>query len=385
MITEILMPRYGWDTSVAKIVEWLKKEGDNVTKGDPLFLLETAKVTGEVPALGSGILRKVLVPEGDTVSVGKLVGIIADTEDDIESYLRPVEPIPQFEEKIIEREVKVTKRIDVKASPLAKRLAKEHDISLQNIQGTGPGGRITKEDVLMALEAQKETYEVIPLTGLRKAIAEHMAHSAQTTARVTQFIKVDLSKIVELRRNLRPSYQKEYGVRLTYSHIFVKAAASALKDHPSINSIFIEDEIRLIKNINIGVAVATNEGLIVTIIKNTDEKNLAQIALTMTELTEKARQGKLSPEETSGSTFTITNAGVFGIDFSTPLINTPETAILGIGTIAERPMVIDGQVVARPTVYLSFSYDHRVIDGAPAARFLRRVKQLLEEPSNLIK
>jgi len=386
MITEVVMPKYGWDTSVAKIAKWLKKEGDRIVKGEPIFILETEKATGEVPSVGSGILRKTLFPDGAIVNVGQLVGIIADPDDDIKNYINQVESISIMEKHEKEKLIELPEYVKIKASPAAKRVAKEHGIVLDNVKGTGPDGRITKEDVLNAIDFQQKTYEVIPIEGIRKTISERMLRSVLTTARVTQFIHVNLSKITELRKEYLPVYEKEYNIRLTYSHLFAKAVALALKDHPKINSILVGDEIRLMKFINLGIAVATDKGLIVVQVKNSGNKTLVQIASKMNELIEKARYGMLLPEEMEETTFTISNAGVFGIDFSTPLINTPETAIIGIGTIAERPIIVDGNVVARPTVYLSFSYDHRAIDGAPAAMFLHKVKQIIEEePSILFK
>jgi pyruvate dehydrogenase E2 component (dihydrolipoamide acetyltransferase) len=338
------------------VVQWFKKEGETVKKGDLVVEVLSEKVTYDVEAPASGVLRKIFVEEGTDIGVAEPLGVITAPNELIEVAEAP-------RERVI-------------ASPAAKRLARQHDIDLTQVKGTGPKGRIVKEDVQRFLQEQvmPQLREVIPLTGIRKTAAERVAVSAREAPHSTITMEVDMANAAKLREKLKVSY----------TDLLVKAVAKALTEHPIMNSTLDEDEIRIFAAVNIGVAVATDKGLIVPVIPNADKKPMEEIAPMLEKLVDKAKRGTLSKEELTGGTFTITNLGMYGVDVFTPIINPPETAILGVGRVAERPTVSKGEIVAKPVMKLSLSFDHRVVDGAPAARFLQRMKAILEDASSLL-
>ena len=356
MATKILMPRLSLTMKEGTVVQWFKKEGETVKKGDLVVEVLSEKVTYDVEAPASGVLRKIFVEEGTDIGVAEPLGVIAAPNELIEVAEAP-------KERVI-------------ASPAAKRLAGQHDIDLTQVKGTGPKGRIVKEDVQRFLQEQvmPQLREVILLTGIRKTAAERVAASAREAPHSTITMEVDMANAAKLREKLKVSY----------TDILVKAVAKALTEHPIINSTLDEDEIRIFAAVNIGVAVATSKGLIVPVIPNADKKPIGEIAPMLEKLVDKAKRGTLSKEELTGGTFTITNLGMYGVDVFTPIINPPETAILGVGRVAERPTVSKGEIVAKPVMKLSLSFDHRVVDGAPAARFLQKMKTILEDASSLL-
>lgn len=356
MATKILMPRLSLTMKEGTVVQWFKKEGETVKKGDLVVEVLSEKVTYDVEAPASGVLRKIFVEEGTDIGVAEPLGVIA----------APDEPI----------EVAEAPRERVIASPAAKRLARQHDVDLTQVRGTGPKGRIVKEDVQRFLQEQvmPQLREVIPLTGIRKTAAERVAVSAREAPHSTITMEVDMANAAKLREKLKVSY----------TDILVKAVAKALIEHPIMNSTLDEDEIRIFAAVNIGVAVATDKGLIVPVIPNADKTPIEEITPMLEKLVDKAKRGTLSKEELTGGTFTITNLGMYGVDVFTPIINPPETAILGVGRVAERPTVSKGEIVAKPIMKLSLSFDHRVVDGAPAARFLQTMKAILEEASSIL-
>jgi len=381
----------GWTMTEGKVIKWLKKEGEKVEKGESLLEIETDKVTVEVESSGSGVLRKILAPEGSSIPVGELIAIIADPDEDISDIVVKKEMVVLPEEKKVERLEAPKEAVErIKISPLARKLAEEHKIDMKEIRGSGPGGRIVREDVLKAIETMKGRMptevpgKVMPLTGMRKAIAERMAHSARTTAHLTFMTEVNMSEIVKFYEKFLPENRKKIDDDITYTDILVKASAIALKEHPLLNSIFMDDKIHLLEEINIGMAVAVQEGLVVPVIHDADKKSLFEIAVTRKQLITKANKGKLSPSEATGGTFTISNLGMFGVDFFTPIINPPENAILGVGRILEKPVAINGKVEIKPMMPLSLTFDHRAIDGVPAAKFLQKLKQILENPYPLL-
>jgi pyruvate dehydrogenase E2 component (dihydrolipoamide acetyltransferase) len=358
------------------VVQWFKKEGEPVKKGDLIVEVLSEKVTYDVEAPASGVLRKILAVEGEDVPVAGTLGIIAE----------PDEPLPEIEEAAValpkekieevvpppEKEIAKKVRERVLASPAAKRLAREHCIDLTEVKGSGPEGRIVEADVRRHLEEEKalapRVREVVPLTGIRKTTAERVSLSARTAPHSTITMEVDLSNVVELREKLQVSY----------TDILVKAVAKALEEHRILNSTLEREQIKIYEDVNIGVAVATEKGLVVPVIRNANKKSLTEIASTLKGLVEKARGGKLTKEDITGGTFTITNLGMYGVEVFIPIINPPEAAILGVGKITEKPVVVNKEMKIKPTMYLSLSYDHRIVDGAPAAKFLQRVKQILE-------
>ena len=374
------MPRLSLTMKEGTVVQWFKKEGDLVKKGEPLVEVLSEKATYEVEAPASGVLRKILAEEGMDVSVAGTLGIITAPDEELpEIEVAATPPAVEAEKAVAVPERKVKERIErrIIASPAAKRLAREHGIDLTQIRGSGPDGRIIEEDVRSLIEEMKimpRVREVIPLTGIRKTAAERVSLSARTAPQSTITMEVNMSNAAELRGR----------VGVSYTDMLLKAVAKALTEHPIINSTLEKEQIKIFADINIGVAVATEMGLIVPVIRNANEKSLTEISSTLKELVEKAKQSKLAKEELTGGTFTITNLGMYGVDVFTPIINPPETAILGVGRVAEKPMVVEGQMAVVPVMQLSLTFDHRVVDGAPAAEFLQKVKQNLESPEALL-
>lgn len=374
------MPRLSLAMKEGTVIQWFKKEGDTVKKGEPLVEVLSEKATYEVEAPASGVLRKILAEEGMDVPVAGTLGLITAPDEELpEIEVAKAPPAVEAEEAVAVPERKVKERIErrIIASPAAKRLAREHGIDLTQIRGSGPDGRIVEEDVRRLTEEMKimpRVREVIPLTGIRKTAAERVSLSARTAPQSTITMEVDMSNAAELRGR----------VGVSYTDMLVKAVAKALTEHPIINSTLEKGQIKIFSDINIGVAVATEMGLIVPVIRDANEKSLTEISSTSKELVEKAKQSKLAKEELTGGTFTITNLGMYGVDVFTPIINPPETAILGVGRVAEKPVVVEEKMVVRPVMQLSLTFDHRVVDGAPAAEFLQKVKQKLESPEALL-
>jgi len=373
------MPRLSLTMKEGTVIQWFKKEGDTVEKGEPIVEVLSEKATCEVEAPASGVLRKILAEEGMDVPVAGTLGIITAPDEELPEIEVAAPPAVEAEEAVAVPERKVVEKIEERiiASPAAKRLAKEHNIDLNQIRGSGPDGRIVEEDVRVLIGEMRimpRVREVIPLTGIRKTAAERVSLSAQTAPQSTITMEVNMSKAAELRG--------KFGV--SYTDMLVKAVAKALTEHPIINSTLEKEQIKIFADVNIGVAVATETGLVVPVIHDANGKSLTEISSTLKELVEKAKQSKLAKEELTSGTFTITNLGMYGVDVFTPIINPPETAILGVGRVAEKPIVVEEQMVVRPVMQLSLTFDHRVVDGAPAAEFLQKVKQNLESPEALL-
>ncbi len=406
MAEYIAIPKLGMSMTEATLVEWKVKEGDQVEKGDVVLLIETEKTQWEVEASTSGFVH-ILVEEDVKAPVGRVVGLIAETKEELEALQK--EPAKEIFTTVTEvtevppveaappAAVRAEEGRRLRISPVARKMAEEHMIDITTITGTGPDGRIVREDIEKAIEAKKrgvpvaEAYEgkgvktTIPLRRMRRAIAEHMHRSLSVAAQLTAMGEIDMTELIK-RRNALVEQEEAIGARITYTDIFVLAIAKALKENPIINSSLIENEIKIWEDINIGVAVALEEGgeggLIVPVVRNADQKSLLEINREVRALVEKARVGKLMPDDVSGGTFTLTNLGAFGggWGFGTPIINQPQSAILGTGAITDRPVVREGQIVIRPIMTCSFTFDHRVVDGAPAGIFMAQVTQLLENP-----
>lgn len=379
---ELLLPKLGAYMSEATVSEWKAREGEWVEKGSVVLEIETEKIKYAIEAEASGFLH-IVVEEGRTVPVGTLLGVIAETKEEFESLSgegeRRKEEVAQGQERIF-------------ITPVARRLAEEHMIDITKVKGTGPSGRITKEDIERAIKEKEElpprreeaaiekrVSSTIPLRGMRRTIAERMHRSLSESAQLTAFGEIDASEIQRLRETL---LKAEQDLRITYTDILVFAASRVLRQVPIVNSSIVGEEIKIWEDINIGVAVALDEGLIVPVVKNADRKSLREIAKTVRDLVSKAREGRLTVDEVTGGTFTITNLGALGAGwrFETAIINPPESAILSVGGITERPCVREGQIVARPVMTYSFTYDHRVIDGATALKFVTKLTQALEDP-----
>jgi pyruvate dehydrogenase E2 component (dihydrolipoamide acetyltransferase) len=395
----IIMPRLDLDMEKGTVLEWLKKKGDKVKRGEPVVMIMSEKVTYEVESPASGVIYEVLLPPDIEVPIGQVIGVIMENGDEPTLLERTVRKAKEslvelagVKKPEIKMEVKIGQREEVakekperkKISPLAKILAKQYGVDVVGIRGTGPGGRIVKQDVLKAAEELKarfeEQVEVIPLSGVRKVVAERMAYSFRTAPHAILMLEVDMSEAVKLRQD----FEKMKNVQLSYNAVFVKAVAMALREYPILNSTLEENQIKVLKNINVGVAVATERGLIVPVIHDVDEKSLVDLSSTIAQLVEKTRLDTLSRSDVTGGTFTITNLGMFGVDAFIAIINPKQAAILAVGRIADKPKVVDGQIVIQPTVTLSLSFDHRIIDGAPAAQFLNRIKEILENTSSIL-
>jgi 2-oxoglutarate dehydrogenase E2 component (dihydrolipoamide succinyltransferase) len=418
MRVDVVMPQMGESIAEGTITRWMKKPGDRVERDEPLFEISTDKVDAEIPSPAAGTLVEIRNREGETVPVNQVVAIIETEKGASVVETAPAEPAgteaaPAPEP--VPAEPEGAPRPPARAaeagpatgfiSPVVRRIAAEHGIDPSVVPGTGAGGRVTKKDILNFLAAggarvaparpapspaaepspapPTPTFaagriERVPMSPMRKKIAERMVESKRISAHVHSVFEVDMSRIVSLRDRYRAIYEERHGTRLTYTPFFIKAACDALRAWPILNSSVEGEEIVYKRDLNIGVAVALDWGLIVPVVRNADELSLAGLAKKVQDLAERARTKKLSPDEVQGGTFTITNPGVFGGLFGLPIIQQPQVAILGIGGIEKRPVVVADAIAIRPMVYVSLSYDHRVVDGAVADQFLAMVKRTLE-------
>ena len=402
MATEIKVPRLGMAVADATIIEWKVKEGEQVAEKQVVVVIETEKLRYDVESPAAGFVH-ILLNEGDTAPVGKVIGLIAASKEELAALpeAAPAETAAIAEAPQAEAAPTAAPaargegEARIRISPLARKLAEEHALDITGVTGTGPGGRITREDIEKAIIApaaapagaagEKRVKQAIPMRGMRGAIAEHMHRSLSVSAQLTAMGEIDMAQMVKLRKDL-VDQESVLGTRITYTDLLVFALARALKEHPLVNSSLIDNEIKVWEDINIGVAVALEEGLIVPVVKAADKKSLKEISQTVKTLAEKAREGKLVAEEITGGTFTLSNLGAVGAGyrFETVIINQPESAILGTGAITERAVVRDGQIVIRPIMTYYLTYDHRVVDGAVAARFMASLIKLLENPSLLL-
>jgi pyruvate dehydrogenase E2 component (dihydrolipoamide acetyltransferase) len=420
VLKPVIVPTLGLDIEEVTITHWLCQAGGSVRQGEPLFVVETEKASMEIEATASGVLQRILYPEGSLVRVTDTVAFI-ETEEKaaVETPVAAAAAVTATEKlraspaaRRLSRELGVdlsqvkgagpqgrvqgndvrlfarSATETIKASPVARRIAEEQDIRLSQVAPTGPGGRIMRKDVLAVADLsrveEKPPGRVVPPNRKRRITAERMALSARTVARVTLHTEVDASELVRLRTRLLPTYEARYNVRLSYNAILLKVVAAALVLHPHLNARWTDQGLELVESINIGAAVAVADGLVVPVVREADRKSLAHIAVELQKLVEKANQDKLTPDEMSGGAFTITNLGAFGIDSFTPIVNPPEIAILGVGRMVEKPVGRKGEIALCPMMTLSLSFDHRAVDGAPAARFLQAIGQLLSEPYLLI-
>ena len=381
MTIEVKLPQWGEMTS-ATVTKWLKQEGDQVSKGEPLLEVETEKINAEMEAPYSGVLARIVARDGEAVDVGAVLAVLAEPGEEVSAPSKPAgtpaaSSPPTTREKAPADEL--PRRVQVE--PGARRLARQLGIKLHTVQGTGPRGRITLEDVERASEATSQPASAVgvsaPMTGMRKTIAQRMSRSSQETAGMTLTMEADVTSLAMTREGLRSR-----GIRPL--HVIVKAVAVSLKEHPALNAHLKGDQMTQVEEVNVGVAVSLDDGLIVPVVRDADQKGVAAIAEEVRSLADKARQGTLRVEEVTGGTFTVTNLGALEVDIFTPIINQPEVAILGIGKIAERPVVYHGVVISRATMWLSLTFDHRAVDGAPAAAFLHSVKAHLEDLAWLI-
>jgi pyruvate dehydrogenase E2 component (dihydrolipoamide acetyltransferase) len=391
MVTDVVMPRYSLTMQKGTVVKWLKNEGDSIEKGMPIVEVEADKVTTEVESPVSGILLKICAQEQSEVPVGKPLAYIGKPGELIPETVE-LEEITVVQEKMTAAEASIEKlehgKKDEKtrASPVARRLAKQHGVDLTQMQGTGPGGRVTGEDVLRYVELHKDSRavkEIVPVKGIQKTVAERMTQSIRTAAHCSVTVEVDASRVIALRQEVNTKLESEGMSPISYTDILVKALATALKNHPILNSALEGGQLKIFEDVNIGIAVEAEihgqSGLIVPVVQKADKKSLLEIAEESKAIIKRVKEGKALHEDLAGGTFTITNLVMYGIETFIPIINPPETAILGVGAIIERPVFIDGKIQAKPVVRLTLSFDHRVVNGAPAAKFMQELKKVLEK------
>ncbi|WP_236609896.1 dihydrolipoamide acetyltransferase family protein [Desulfotignum phosphitoxidans] len=434
----VTMPKLGMTMKVGKVSKWYKNEGDAVEKGENLFEVETEKITNQIEASGIGTLFQIVVPAGETVPVGTIVAVIAEegeqperiegiqagevvemdanaapsTSKEAETGPKEKKPIlstPSARRVAKELGVDLTlvpgsgpdgkvKEADVvkfheegppapKISPLAAEMAKQEGLNIEDITGTGENGKITRQDVENFLASGKTDAQdtpaqpkVIPFEGMRRAIADNMHASLQNAAQLTTFTEVDVTEMVRFKELIKAEYKKDDSVKISYNDIIVMATARALMKHPIMNSTLVGEEILCHGNVHLGIAVALPEGLIVPKLRNAEKKNLLQIAREVRVLAKKAREAGLVMEEVTNGTFTISNVSMLGMDGFTPVLNPPETGILGVGRVIEKPSVFNGEITIRHMMTLSLTFDHRIVDGAPAMTFLKDLARYLEQP-----
>ena len=412
MPTPVVMPQMGESIAEGTIVRWIKKVGDAVDRDEPLFEISTDKVDAEIPSPAAGVVLDIAVKEGETVAVNSVVATIGAAGEAAAAApvaAAPAQPAaaqqaaPAAAEAIPTTDAAASNGRPQRSSPLVRRIAKEHGVDIGRISGTGAGGRVTKHDILEHLESASavpaaapsaasarpaspgpgpafkpgERVEIQPMSVMRRKIAEHMVLSKRTSAHVYSVFEVTYSRVEALRKARKADYERQ-GAKLTFTSFIAKAVVDTLRRHPVLNASIDGDNVVYKKDVNLGIAVALDNGLIVPVIKDAGEKNLLGLARAIGDVAERARTKKLNPEEVQGGTFTITNPGSYGAQFGMPIINQPQVAILGVGTIEKRPVVIDDMIGIRLKGYLTLGYDHRLVDGAVADQFMAEVKSYVE-------
>ncbi|QYJ15502.1 Dihydrolipoyllysine-residue succinyltransferase component of 2-oxoglutarate dehydrogenase complex [Rubrobacter xylanophilus DSM 9941] len=419
MPVEIRVPELGESVTDATVGRWLKKEGEAVKSGEPIVEVETDKINFEIEAEQDGVLESITKDEGETVGVGDVIGTIAEGD----GRAAEAAEAPEEEKEPEEREEAPAAEAPTgdgeaaeegfRASPSVRRLAREYGVDLAEVSGTGSGGRITREDVERLIRersrppaapeedgkrqespapppaperapGREALEERVRFSRRRQTIAQRLVESQRNAAMLTTFNEVDMSAVMDLRRRRKESFQERTGARLGFMSFFTRASVAALKAFPQVNAELQGNELVLKKYYDIGVAVSTDEGLVVPVVRDADRKSFAEIEKEIADLAVRAREGRLTLEDLRGGTFTITNGGVFGSLLSTPILTLPQVAILGMHKVQERPVVVDGEIQVRPMMYVALSYDHRVIDGAEAVSFLVRIKELIEDPETLL-
>ena len=404
MSAPILVPTLGESVTEATVAKWLKKSGDTVNEDEPIIELETDKVSVEVTSPKTGVITEITVQEGQTVEVGAQLGLIGESgakvatqpeesekpkieKIEVEQEIKP-KPKKEKEEKVIQLNVERKSE----PSPAAKRIIEENKIDISSVHGTGRRGQILKSDLigLMGVNPgldkkfqEKGPEERVKMSRLRATIAKRLKEAQNTAAMLTTFNEIDMSMIMQIRKDNKDEFEKMYGVKLGFMSFFVKACVNALQTFTAVNAEIQGEEIVYKNFYNIGVAVGTDKGLVVPVVRGADQMSFADIEKEIITLGGKARNGQLSIDELQGGTFTITNGGIYGSMLSTPILNPPQSGVLGMHNIVQRPIVIDGKIEIRPMMYLALSYDHRIIDGKEAVSFLVRVKEILEDPRRL--
>ena len=402
MAVAVIFPKLDEAMTSGKIVRWLKNEGDQVEKGEIILEIESEKTSFELEAEASGILSKVTAQAGDEVPIGTTIAYILQPGEKVPEAETPVKAAPKEAKPEAKAEARAeapkpaAEPKDIKASPLARNIAREHNVDLSLVTGTGPGGRITREDVLKFVEEGKAAAaptpaaapagageEAVPLSTMREVIARRMVESFQTP-HFYLTMEVDAQELQNARQQLLPVIEANAGVRLTLTDLIIKVAARALERNPAINCSYADGSVKMFQRIDMGLVTSVEGGLMVPVIRDANKKSLAEIAQARAELVQKAREKTLSKEEMTGSTFTISNMGMYDIDQFSAIIQPPEAAILAVGSVMEKVVARRGEMVIRPIMNLTLSIDHRVLDGALGAQFLQTVKSYIEDPVNLI-
>ena len=432
MAEKITVPTLGESVTEATVSKWLKSQGDKVSADEPLVELETDKVNVEVPSPTNGVLGSISVKEGETVNVGSLLGTVdssastkGSSTDEVNTYSPPNKVKKEIQPKIFEEEKikkpkktkpkkteepvlklddeeplilnqvheeKIVQKENKEVSPAARKMAIEAKINLDAVDGTGKNGLILKEDIMSLMGSKPSPSERkikhgpeerVKMTRLRLTIAKRLKEAQENAAMLTTFNEVDMSEVMKMRSQYKEEFQTKYGVKLGFMSFFVKACVIGLKNYPAVNAEIQGEEIVYKNYYNISIAVGTDRGLVVPVLRETDEMSFADIEKNIGDLGQKAREGKITIEDLQGGTFTITNGGIYGSMLSTPILNPPQSAVLGMHNIIQRPVVVDGNVEVRPIMYLALSYDHRIIDGKEAVSFLKIVKESLEQPKRL--
>lgn len=395
MSGEILVPSLGESVSEATVAKWFKKVGDAVTQDEPLIELETDKVTLEVNAPASGKLKDIKIAEGTTVEVGTLLGLIEVGAAGAQSAGKLAAPAAApAKAEAPKAAAPAPAAADKQSGPAARKLMDEAGLSSSAISGTGKDGRVTKGDVLsataggaaapVAAKTAARGEERVKMSKLRQVIAKRLKDSQNTAAILTTFNEIDMTNVIALRNDYKDAFEKKYNMRLGFMGFFVKAACTALKEIPAVNAQIDGDELIFKNYCDVGVAVGTDQGLVVPVVRNADQMSIMEIEAEIARLAKKARDGSLTMGDMSGGTFTVSNGGVYGSLMSTPIINPPQSGILGMHKTEERPVAIKGQVVIRPMMYVALSYDHRIIDGKESVTFLVRIKEAIEDPRRLL-
>jgi 2-oxoglutarate dehydrogenase E2 component (dihydrolipoamide succinyltransferase) len=403
MSIEIKVPALPESVSDATLVAWHKSVGESVSRDENLVDLETDKVVLEVPAPASGVIQEIKVADGTTVTAGEILAVLAEG-DAAETAAPETEATASNEPQVVVEDA-VPKTI--KTSPAVRRLLDEHDLDATMVTGTGKDGRVTKADVMQFLKGDQSSNvtpgdptpelpddgavvglerkeQRVPMTRLRARIAERMVEAQHTAAMLTTFNEVDLTEVMAMRKRYRDEFEKQHGVRLGFMSFFAKAAVEALKKFPVVNASVEDNDVVYHNYYDIGIAVSTERGLMVPVLRDVDQMSFAQFETELGAMAQKAQDGTIGMDDLTGGTFTITNGGIFGSMMSTPILNPPQSAILGMHNIQQRPMVIDGEIEVRPMMYLAVTYDHRIIDGREAVQFLVTIKEQLEDPGRLL-
>ncbi len=395
MAIELKVPEVGESVTEVEIGEWLKKVGDNVNVDEGVVMIETDKVTVELPAPKAGTITKILKNQGDVCQVGE---VVAHMEEGSVATPISADTGTAAEESTLSKSSAASMPVEPRVMPAAARLAAEKKVDAKKLLGTGPGGRVLKEDVAKAAAAQRPSTpapaltsvgadrkeEVVPMTSLRRRIAKRLVEAQQNAALLTTFNEVDMSAVMELRKSYKDVFLKRYDVKLGFMSFFVKASVEALKAIPQVNAEVRGTDIVYRNYFDIGVAVGGGKGLVVPVLRNAERMSFARVETTIGELAKRAKANALSVADLTGGTFTISNGGIYGSMLSTPIVNPPQSGILGLHNIQERAMVVNGEVVARPMMYLALSYDHRVVDGREAVTFLKRIKECIEDPTRML-